>query len=515
MKISKKFLSLLCMFTLILVILAACGGSDETTTTDNKESDTSNNADEAPSDEPVKVTMMANLHTPETPNDKVLNMIEEATNSELEIQWVPDSTYQDRLNTAFATGSLPQVVPMGFNMFVQFKEAIRDDQFWEIGPYLEEFENLNKLKPEILENTMVDGKIYSLYQGRPLSRQGFIYRKDWADNLGLETPTNTEEFYEMVRAFSEDDPDGNGKNDTIGLTDRSDLVYGGFKTIASWFGTPNEWGIKDGELQPEFMFDEYMQTLDYLKDIHSNGYMNQDFPVTSKPDQQAMIKNGTAGVYVGSMPDVQSLYNDAVELNPDLEYDVANYIEGPDGEYGTWAIPGYGSVFLFPKSAIATEEELKAILGVFDKFMTTEVANLTVWGVEGEHYEVIDGRAAALEDNRTAIDNEVRPLMSLEIGEPETSGRYDAYSHYEVKAKADELVVENNDYLIHNPTVTLDSETYVKNSETLSQIMVDATYKYILGQIDKDGFNAAIESWKSQGGSEVMAEFNAHYNEIN
>ena len=93
---------------------------------------------------------------------------------------------------------------------------------------------------------MVDGKVYSLYQGRPLSRQGLIYRKDWADNLGLSAPKTVDEFYEMARAFSEDDPDGNGKNDTIGLTDRSDLIFGVFKTIASWHGTPNNWGEKDG-----------------------------------------------------------------------------------------------------------------------------------------------------------------------------------------------------------------------------------------------------------------------------
>ncbi|WP_088102798.1 extracellular solute-binding protein [Halalkalibacter urbisdiaboli] len=496
----KKFISLSCVLSLG-VVMAACSNESAT----NEDIDL---------DGPYKIEMMANLHTPETPSDKILNMIEEKTNTELDIQWVPDSTYEDRLNTAFATGSLPQAVPMGFDMYTKFKDAIRDDQFWEIGPYLDEYENLSKLKDDVLKNTMVDGKVYALYQGRPLSRQGYIYRKDWADNLGIEKPTNTEEFYEMVRAFTEDDPDGNGKDDTIGLTDRSDLVYGSFKTIASWFGTPNEWGEKDGELLPEFMFDEYMDTLDYMKEIHSNGYMNQDFPVTSKPDQQDMFKNGTAGVYVGSMADVISLYNDAIELNPDLEYDVHNYVEGPNGEFGVWAIPGFGSITLFPKSSVKSEAELKRILEFYDKLMDTEVMNLLVWGIEGEHYEIIDGRAANIPENQSAIDNEVRPLLSLEIGEPETSGRFEGYSHYDVKTKADELVKDNENYLIHNPAITLDSETYIRSSETLQQIITDATYKYILGQIDKDGFWQAVENWKNQGGSDVIAEFNAHYQEI-
>ena len=50
----------------------------------------------------------------------------------------------------------------------------------------------------------------------------------------------------MLDKFTNEDPDDNGNDDTIGLTDRNDLIYGAFKTIASWFATPNSWGEKDG-----------------------------------------------------------------------------------------------------------------------------------------------------------------------------------------------------------------------------------------------------------------------------
>src|SRR5699024_4800936 len=233
----------------------------------------------------------------------------------------------------------------------------------------------SKLKEPILNNTKIEGKIYGLYQGRPLSRQGVIYRKDWADNLGLDAPETTEDFFEMARAFTEDDPDGDGEDNTFGLTDRGDLVYGAFKTIASWFGTPNYWSEQYGELVPEFMFPEYKETMDFMKELRDNSYMNQDFPVTSKDDQQDFFKNGTAGIYVGSMADVVSLYNDASELNADLVYDVHNNVKGPNGEFNVWAIPGFGSMFLFPKSAVESEEKLLQILGFFDNLMTPEYSN--------------------------------------------------------------------------------------------------------------------------------------------
>lgn len=53
---------------------------------------------------------------------------------------------------------------------------------------------------------------------------------------------------EVAKAFTENDPDGNGKKDTTGFMDRSDLVYGAFKTLSSYFGTPNYWTIDKKEI---------------------------------------------------------------------------------------------------------------------------------------------------------------------------------------------------------------------------------------------------------------------------
>lgn len=507
----KKYLLGL-MLALLSFVLFACGNESASSDEDESNSDdpdTTETADD--SNEPFAFTIMANLHTPEVPTETVLEEIEKLTNTKIEIQWVPDNNYEDRLNTAFATNTLPEAVFLkNQSTFIQFRDAIQDGQFWELDPYLDEFENLKKLKENVQDNTRVDGKLYTLYQGRPLSRQGIIYRKDWADNLGLEAPKTVDEFFEMARAFTEDDPNETGTDDTFGITDRNDLIYGAFKTVASWFNTPNNWGEVDGELLPEFMFDEYVQTMDYFKELHSNGYINQDFPVTSKVDQQEFFKNGTAGIYIGSMGDVVSLYNDAVTINPDVELDVHNYVEGPTGEYGIWAIPGYGNLVMFPKSSVETEEDLKKLLGFFDQMMTPEVMNYAYWGIEGVHYEVIEGRALPVDD-AALTDREVKPYQAIEVGEPETNGRYEGYFDYEPKAKSEDLFIDNENYLIEDPTVPLYSETFTRDGARLQQIITDATYQYILGQIDLDGFNAAVDNWKSQGGEKIIQEFNESY----
>ncbi len=491
MKKAGKVLSLVCAATIGLSTLAACGNEN------------------ASSDDTYKFSAMVKLHSPEVPNKKILDVLSEKTNMELDIQFVPATTYPEKVNALFGAGSFPDSVVLDLDMLTQYHEAIQDGQFWEIGPYLDEFENLSKMKKEVLENTKVDGKLYMIYEGKPLSRQGVIYRKDWADKLGLSAPTNIDEFYEMLRAFTEDDPDGNGKDDTFGLTDRNELIFGAFKTVASWFHTPNNFGIEDGKIKPEFMFPEYMKTLDFFRDLHEKGYINQDFPVTSKTDQQALLKNGRAGVYVGSMGDVQSLYLDTAANNPGAELDVHNRVAGPDGKFTVWSIPGYGNAILFPKSSVKDEEELKKILGFYDYLMTPEGANLVFWGIEGEHYTVENDEVIIKDQN--LFDKEVLPIQTLEIAEQETNGRLKAKYDYEPMAKAEDLFIDNESYLIQDPTVGLHSPTFNEKSISLQQIIDDATYKYMIGQLDKAGFEAAVQEWVKQGGEQIMKEFTEAY----
>lgn len=498
---SKKMISL--AFTLLLGVgsLAACS-SNQTS------NDSGANVEKKKT--PVPFSVMTPLHTPEVPSDKVEKLLEEKTGVELNIQWVPFSNYEEKVNSAFATGSLPEAIYLNNDAYLQFKEAIRDDQFWEVGAYIDDYPNLKKLNEQVRKNTAVDGKVYAIYQGRPASRQGLIFRKDWADNLGLTAPTTIDEFHEMARAFTEDDPDGNGQNDTFGLTDRGDFIFGAFDTVASWHGTPNGWGVKGEEVLPRFMFPEFMDTMNFFKELREKGYINQDFPVTSKEDQQSFFKNGKAGMYVGAMGDVQGIYQDAVKINPEIEFDVQNQIKGPNGEFGVWSLPGYGAVVLFSKSAIKTEERLKEILHFFDYLMSPEGSNLLFWGVEGEHYTVKGDSIVQNEDSQLT-DREVKPYQAMRIGEPAINGTYEALVSYEVREKAEKLILDNENHLIQDPTAPLDSSTFIEKGERLNQMIKDATYKYILGQIDEQGFEKVVDEWRKTGGDDVIKEFSEAY----
>lgn len=492
------------MFMALTLLVSACGNSNGNDSTGG-----GNNAGTGGTEgqaAPAKISIMTPLHMAETPDPKIEQLIEEKLNVELDIQWIPASTFQDRMNAASATGSLTDIV--NISITGANREAIRDGQFWDITSYIDQYENLKKLKPEVLNNTKVDGNLYALYQGRPLSRQGMIYRQDWAEKLGLSAPQTLDDLYAMIEKFTNEDPDGNGQKDTLGLADRGDLASGAFKTVASWNGTPNEWGVLEGKLAPAFMFPQYKETMNFFKKLRENGYINSDFPVTSKTDQQNMISSGKAGVYIGCMCDVQQLYTGLSQVQPDAKLDVHNQVKGASGEFTVFSGPGFNHPYLFPKSAIKSEEELQQVLAFMDGLMSPEIANLLYWGIESEHYTVADGKAVPVSD-QAKIDRDVKPYNTIEVGDPATNGRLEGRYDYAPMQKAQDLFADNESHVVSDPTITLDSDTFTKHKDRLAQIITDATYNYMLGSIDEAGFDKEVDRWKSEGGTQMIEEFNA------
>ncbi|WP_248926960.1 extracellular solute-binding protein [Paenibacillus hamazuiensis] len=467
-------------------------------------------AKETPAGQPVKISIMAALHTPEVPSDAIRKVLEQKTNTQLDIQFVPNGSYEEKFRAALATGALPQVSFVNQASFITLRDAVKNQQFWEIGPYLKDYPNLSKLNPDVLKNMSVEGKLYSLPQENPLSRQGIIFRKDWADKLGLSAPKTVDDIYNMLKKFKEADPVGGGR--TIPLADRNDLIYGSFKTLSSYFGTPNNWGIVDGKLVPEFMTKGYMDTLKFVKKLRDEGLINQDFPVTSKTDQQNLMYTGKSGMYIGSIMDVQTMQTKTQANIKTAEYDVENKIAGPSGKPGVWAIPGYGSVILFPKSAVKTEKDLKQILAFCDKMFSPEIANLIYYGIEGTHYTLKDNKVLPITDAKL-LEKDVQGYTGLTMAR--VTNITPQYFTVPVAEKADKLVGDAVNFIITDPTAPLDSKTFNEKGAQLQEIIKDASYKFMTGNLDENGFQAAVKKWQDQGGTKIIEEYNAAYKTAN
>ncbi|MNH31966.1 Lipoprotein LipO precursor [compost metagenome] len=110
------------------------------------------------------------------------------------------------------------------------------------------------------------------------------------------------------------------------------------------------------------------------------------------------------------------------------------------------------------------------------------------------------------------LDREVKPYAVIAIGgDTSIPDRLRAKWEDPVKQKAENLVLDNNEFLIDNPAAPLQSQTFIEMGVRLQQVINDATYKFILGDIDEAGFQKVVDKWLADGGQKIIDEYSADY----
>ncbi|MBY0144417.1 extracellular solute-binding protein [Neobacillus niacini] len=482
----------------LLFSLAACSDS-ETSSSKSKDGKDSKN----------EIRIMTTAYTPDPPSDDspVLKELEKFTNTNITMNWVLDSAYQDKLNITLASGDLPDVMMIP-SKIPSFVSAVRDGAFWDLGPYLKDYPNLSKANEITLQNSAIDGKTYGIYRARPLGRLGVTFRSDWLNNVGLETPKTIDDFYNVLKAFTHDDPDGNGKDDTYGMV--VSKYNGPWDIMQIWFGAPNKWGEKNGKLEPDFMSDEYMNALKFFKKLYDEKLINEDFAVMDPQKWGDPLMNSQAGVIVDVLDRGRRADEDFKKSNPELTepIDILGAVEGPKG-LRSLPTAGYSGLLAIPKSSVKTEEELKQVLTFLDKVNEEESQKLAYNGIEGRHYEVQDGKLVLLTNNDQALINEFTDLNQFHMGIPED--RFIKPEMTPVREKEQVILKENEKIVVPNPAESFLSEVYAQKGQQLDNIINDARTKFIVGQIDEAGFKDAIKLWRSTGGDDYIKEINDLY----
>jgi len=520
---AKRASTFLILGTMCIVLLASCSSSKSSGGTDSP-----NNSTAAPpasaspdSQEAFKLNIMLPIFKTNYPKDDspVAAELEKLTGTDIHFEWVPNASYADKFNITLASGNLPKIIYVPDSKGPSFVSAVKSGAFWDLTDKLKNYPNLSQASEIILNNSSINGRTYGVYRGRELGRNGVYYRKDWLENVGLEEPKTIDEFYNMLKAFKEKDPDGNGKDDTYGLVMvKWTAGWGaGFDQIKLWFGAPNVWGEQDGQLVPEFEFDEYFEALKFMKKLYDEKLVNQDFAVMDSAKWIDPLVNGQAGVIIdvvdgaARVDDKIKAANAAAGKEDDREHymDVFGAVTGPDGQIRTLPTSGFAGLLAIPKSSVKTEEEVDRILKFLDQLNEPELQTLTSFGLEGVHYTKIDDQTLERSTDAVLLESEVEGLNQMVPYIPEGKGLQVAQTP--LRLKQTEVQLKNRETIVANPAEPFISEVYSQKGQQLGNIINDASIKFIVGQIDEQGWRDAIELWKKSGGDDYVKEINELY----
>ncbi len=535
---TKKVTALMLTAAMVAGSLAGCGGNSSTpnatTAAANNATTAANNSttkadDNTPAEMP-KVTFQAIDHQGgffssgnAEGHEEVLQKVKDYTGVDIEYIPVANDSLEEIVGvTLLDTKNLPMIMTWGGNLNATIISAAKAGAFWNLEDYIfdeEKYPNLSKANKEVLKQITVDGHIIGIYRARPIGRNGLGYRYDWADKLGLEAPETIEDVYNMAKAFTEQDPDGDGQKNTYGLC--LCKYTGPIDIIQTWFGAGNGWIEKDGQLIPSHMTDEYMEAVNFVKQMYDEGLVYSDWAIRDTNTWSDGVKNGECGMFLDVLDNSRRIWDYFVNtpipsVNGDETASMAfagAIAKEEGGQPVTMATSGMNGFFMITKGA-KTEADLEACLTYLDKMCDDEMMTLADHGLEGIGYEIdADGYLVDINTDWTPAQKPHTGLNQTVCYIPEQAATTPQVKKSDRAILEEQVKNDNIQYAVFNPAAgyLAGSDTYALNGATLDTALKDARTQYICGEIDEAGFRAAMDTWAAQGGQQIIDEVNALY----
>jgi len=234
--------------------------------------------------------------------------MEKATNINFEIEAISAVQWEEKKNLMFAANELPDVIVAGLSpsdiiKYSEAKQLIPITQL--IDDYAPNFKSIIMKYPERAKLYAPDGNIYGFasIEGENFDLPGarcFINEK-WINELGLDMPETYDEFYNVLIAFRDNDPDGNGKDDTIPLSGISssysvDPFVAGPLGI-SFGNRKSNWMIKDDKVVYVPADPIHVEYLSRMKKLYSEKLLDQEYFTQNDAQMKAKGQKLLIGAY--------------------------------------------------------------------------------------------------------------------------------------------------------------------------------------------------------------------------
>lgn len=404
--VSRKWMAVLLSIVLLFsVVLSACssnegsGNDTPAVNNDNGKDEKKSGNDNNPPAEKEREKLELNFFIDSSAEtvlpkngDFVYDLIEEKFNVDLNVNnMAMGDDYKNKLSLLIASGDAPDLFTLGGGDTIDLnKDGVMADlsnyQNSEKMPNLYNWAEQKNVDAYQLPNSHTRGYV----PVKSFTEFAYFIRQDWLDNLGLKMPTNYEELTEVARAFSKDDPDGNGKNDTYALS-----MPGGGKTV--YYAFPQfrkhgfyasvqvDPGTKDFEYQ--VLHPRTGGAIDDIRDWMDKGYIDPDHFLADKAAVRTKFAQNKLGMaWVLNLntwvfdANQDSIYNQLKEQVPEANMVPFNPFPGKpmwskDSPWKVWNV--------FSKTS---EEKQERIVEILDWLYSEEGYLMTHYGIEGEHY---------------------------------------------------------------------------------------------------------------------------------
>lgn len=399
----KKLIALFLTTLLLLTVFAGCGKKEVTNNQDIADNGQDSNLTEPGTFPIVKEKVTISIFTHPTPERKVDSYdaadnkfsawYQDYTNVDFDFTLAPSAEdITTTLSTLLSSGEAPDILL--FNSFSPEQQTVYGEQgvlleltdlVKQNAPHIQAWWEKH---PQIKEGVTFPGeKVYALnYENVASHAQSwnkiFVFQP-WLDALGLATPKTTEEFYQTLLAFKNDDPNGNGKQDEIPLIGNTSWLA--WKPLA-YLMAPFEYVqdsdtgsnvfVNNQQVYASYTTQGYREGLTWINKLYTEGLIAPETFTMSDMSTYRTIVNQEPNI-VGFMPS-HAAYT-ASEMYAD-DYVMMGPLEGPSGETRTIAMNTISNAGVVISG---TAEEPEVCIRVLDGLYTEDVVMRANVGEEG------------------------------------------------------------------------------------------------------------------------------------
>ena len=318
----------------------------------------------------------------------------------VKIEWIEVSSdaFADQLALKLTTNDLPDIILKGgISNSVQLKYGDQD-YFLDLmqGDRLKTFAPnywaLCQEYPEVLSASMMpDGQVYSMGMirnstGSTIASKLF-FNKEWLSAVGKDVPTTADEFYNVLKAFKEDDPNGNGRNDEMGLYIKPDHLQ--FVTFGM-FGIGNrgrnngfiDYDEETGKVRYFATTDGFRDWVEWATKLYKEGLLHKEYFDFTESNLGNYVNNNVCGAFA---------YTNLCMLGQETQQKFT-YLDGamtgPQGDKDYYGVNSIGTTGSFVITTACQYPEVA--LRWADYFFCDEGSLFFYYGDEGVTYDALE-----------------------------------------------------------------------------------------------------------------------------
>ncbi|MGL4799763.1 MAG: hypothetical protein ACRCWY_10285 [Cellulosilyticaceae bacterium] len=237
-----------------------------------------------------------------------------------------------------------------------------------------------------------DGNIYTLpkyYEMRPYNVNQYLFiNAEWLEYLGLEMPTTTEDFYEVLKAFKTQDPNKNKRDDEVPFSfigGKNSTAAGDFLGAFGVLESKEYIMKKDGEYIFVPTQEGYKEGVSYLSRLYQEGLLDPE--IFTHDNNRYFLKGRQEEVTLGAF--ISYTAQDMVGEERAEVYTPLLPLEGSQG-HRMWGNKGERCIEKNQFMITSTSDQPEKIIQWIDQFFDPNQAFMYQWGEHNQEGEGVE-----------------------------------------------------------------------------------------------------------------------------